>query len=143
MSSQSTSPFLDAATPTPHGQASSRGPRECRLCAQESDGAFDIFGKDGRARGLPDKIKLCLPILVRIPCNVLYFCRRAAASLNVYVGLKCTTTPNQRLVTLCTYAVQQSGIKIMNNCDEFGHTLLNICAVLELHSNAKPMIGHT
>jgi hypothetical protein len=65
--------------------------------------------------------------------------------LNVYVGLKCTTTPNQRLVTLCTYAVQQSGIKIMNNCDEFGHTLLNIYAVnicvgIKMHNNAKVMI---
>jgi hypothetical protein len=59
------SPFLEAGTP-PAPIAASSGPEECRLCANETDQAIDIFGKEGCRRGLPEKTRLCLPILVRI-----------------------------------------------------------------------------
>ena len=56
------SPFLDAGTPP---ATASSGPQECRLCAQESNQTIGIFSKEGCERGLPEKTRLCLPILVR------------------------------------------------------------------------------
>lgn len=67
------SPMIDASTtatlpePTSTSPSVSASPsRECRLCAQESDDVIDIFGKQGCERGLPEKVRLCLPVLVRM-----------------------------------------------------------------------------
>ena len=54
------SPFVAATTPSAPPSAMGI----CRLCAQESTGLVDIFSETGKAKELPEKLKLVLPILV-------------------------------------------------------------------------------
>ena len=57
---QSVTPFLGPVTPS--------GPEPkmevCRVCAKEGPNFVGIFSEAGKARGLPEKVKQCLPILV-------------------------------------------------------------------------------
>ena len=59
-SSQSVPPFAGPVTPP--------GPPPqmdvCRVCAKEGPNLVHIFSEAGKARGLPEKVKQCLPILV-------------------------------------------------------------------------------
>ena len=46
--------------------------RVCRLCGQESNDGFDIFGDEGRSEQLPEKCFQCLPVAVSVLCNALF-----------------------------------------------------------------------
>ena len=55
-----TLPLMAAPTPPVPPQSMS----VCRLCAKESADLIDIFSEAGKAKELPEKLKLVLPILV-------------------------------------------------------------------------------
>ncbi len=58
---------LSPPVPAKEDPGPAPAPPTCRLCAKESEGAVDIFSDSGRERGLPEKCRQCLPVLVRVP----------------------------------------------------------------------------
>ena len=55
------SPVMEAGTPpAPEEPIQNR----CRLCAKDTTDWIDIFGEAGKQQGLPEKVRLCLPVLV-------------------------------------------------------------------------------
>ena len=88
------SPLLDASTPpTQLPPSASATSRECRLCAQESDAVVDIFGKEGSERGLPEKVRLCLPVLVCMSLS--------------------TTTLKAKFYPGAAFAFRESGVRLI------------------------------
>ena len=55
------SPIVEAQTPPPVEEPITS---RCRLCAKDTTESLDIFGEEGKSRGLPEKVRLCLPVLV-------------------------------------------------------------------------------
>ena len=55
------SPVVEAGTPPPPEEPVQN---RCRLCAKDTTDWVDIFGENGKQRGLPEKVRLCLPVLV-------------------------------------------------------------------------------
>ena len=46
----------------------------CRLCAKEDVNSIEIFSEAGKARELPEKVKLCLPVLVSNAMFLFFYC---------------------------------------------------------------------
>ena len=72
------SPVVEAGTPPPPEEPIQN---RCRLCAKDTIDWIDIFGESGKQQGLPEKVRLCLPVLV-------------------------STTIFLNTVTICTYTSQ-------------------------------------
>ena len=82
---QSVTPYLGPVTPS--------GPETkmevCRVCAKEGPNFIGIFSEAGKARGLPEKAKQCLPILVSSAIFSLFtatpclFCLKAPMQKNM------------------------------------------------------------
>ena len=67
------SPVVEAGTPP---LAEDPIQNRCRLCAKETIDWIDIFGEHGKQQGLPEKVRLCLPVLVSssIFLNIVTIC---------------------------------------------------------------------
>ena len=48
----------------------------CRLCAKEDLNCIEIYSDAGKSKELPEKVKLCLPVLVSHRHVFLYLLRR-------------------------------------------------------------------
>ena len=55
------SPLMEGGTPPPPEEPIQN---RCRLCAKDTTDWIDIFGETGKQQGLPEKVRLCLPVLV-------------------------------------------------------------------------------
>lgn len=55
------SPVMGDRTPPPPEEPIQN---RCRLCAKDTIDWIDIFGEAGKQQGLPEKVRLCLPVLV-------------------------------------------------------------------------------